>query len=77
MGTLYYIVNLTKHEFIGSCDKFVELHWDKVTMGILCDLLRDEWEGDQIAILSEDQLHDLKVKPKEIEITQEDRDEWN
>ncbi len=64
MGTLYYIVNDTREEYIDSTCKKAELSLDKDVMRTLIDLLDGDWSGDRIIILSERQLTNRKnLKP--------------
>lgn len=56
MGTLYFIVNLTRKEYIDSICKKEELPLDTNVMRTLIDLLDCEWDSDKIRIISERQL---------------------
>lgn len=56
MGTLYYIVNHTKKEYLNPICKIGEIYLNPYIMVGILETIREGWNNNKIAILSEYQM---------------------
>lgn len=59
MGIFYYIVNLSKSEYLSKGTKLGEMPSNNKLFEKLIELLQYKWRGDKIGIFSEDDLFEM------------------